>query len=159
MLNEKLCKLCGEVRPTADWWKSSTTKDGLQANCRYCQRDMQRKRLQDKDNALAKQEQHLAWRARSPDKWKRNWRRSLLKVKFDMTEQQYEELLVKQQYVCAICSKPDKQYLAVDHNHSTGGIRGLLCSRCNLGLGHFFDDTELLSSALSYLEQHNKKGP
>ena len=52
---------------------------------------------------------------------------------------------------CAICQKSDLR-LSVDHCHSTGQIRGWLCHNCNVGLGHFKDDTDLLRAAINYLD-------
>lgn len=56
---------------------------------------------------------------------------------------------------CGICgateSSGGKKQLHVDHDHTTGKIRGLLCNHCNLGIGHFKDDTELLQAAIKYL--------
>lgn len=65
----------------------------------------------------------------------------------------YERLVKAQGGGCAICKKPcsSGRKLAVDHDHKTGRIRGLLCSNCNLGLGKFFDNKELLRKAISYL--------
>lgn len=69
----------------------------------------------------------------------------------------YEEMLRKQNSVCAIClaapSRGDKFRLAVDHNHADGSVRGLLCARCNVGLGGFRDAPELLRAAARYLER------
>jgi hypothetical protein len=65
----------------------------------------------------------------------------------------YMSLLERQGGRCAICREnaaPDLA-LAADHDHATGAIRGLLCSRCNNGLGSFRDDPELLRSAVAYL--------
>lgn len=53
---------------------------------------------------------------------------------------------------CIICGEAQEKQLAIDHDHKTGHVRGALCSRCNLGLGHFRDDPELLRLAAYYLE-------
>ena len=53
---------------------------------------------------------------------------------------------------CIICGDTQDQQLAIDHDHRTGAVRGALCSRCNLGLGHFRDEPELLRLAALYLE-------
>jgi hypothetical protein len=63
-------------------------------------------------------------------------RRGHLRRKFNLTIEQYEEMLNKQHGVCLICGKPPKdRRLAVDHDHKTGKIRGLLCGICNRHLG------------------------
>lgn len=54
---------------------------------------------------------------------------------------------------CPICSR--EQTLVVDHEHETGAIRGLLCTRCNVGLGQFEDSPQLLRAALGYLERRD----
>lgn len=53
---------------------------------------------------------------------------------------------------CIICGETQSQQLSIDHDHSTGHVRGALCTRCNLGLGHFRDSPELLRLAALYLE-------
>jgi hypothetical protein len=66
-----------------------------------------------------------------------------------------QKLLKKQGNVCAICGKgleKDKR-LAVDHNHKTGKIRGLLCVNCNMMLGMSKDNINTLKSAIKYLEE------
>lgn len=66
-----------------------------------------------------------------------------------------EWLMDLQGHRCAICGineLGDTRQFAVDHDHSTGLVRGLLCANCNLGLGHFKDSTDILRAALSYLE-------
>lgn len=73
--------------------------------------------------------------------------------KYGITEERYQELFKQQKGRCAICrNKPRTQRLAVDHDHKSGEVRGLLCKRCNhdlLGGGH--DDFEILWRAISYL--------
>jgi len=66
-------------------------------------------------------------------------------------------MLTMQKKRCAICKKKrpqNQRNLAVDHCHKSGKIRGLLCSRCNIGLGIFGDKVDLLQSAIDYLMQN-----
>ena len=68
-----------------------------------------------------------------------------------MSPADYDALLAKQDGVCATCGKPSKETLCVDHCHATGTIRGLLCRKCNIGLGCYDDDPATLVTALAYL--------
>jgi len=79
-------------------------------------------------------------------------RNNQLQKEFGMTLEQYNALLLQQGGACKICrSKNAGKELAVDHDHRTGKVRGLLCSGCNLGLGNFRDDPESLRLASIYL--------
>lgn len=70
------------------------------------------------------------------------------------TPEQYDELMVKQNGVCAICGKKQSdRLLAADHDHATGKLRGLLCMKCNAALGLFFDDIKIMARAIGYLMQ------
>jgi len=82
-------------------------------------------------------------------------RSSSLKYKYGITPGQYDELLVSQGDACAICLRVLKtRHYAVDHNHKTGEVRGLLCSTCNKDiLGKSKDDPAMLRRAADYLEQ------
>jgi hypothetical protein len=65
-------------------------------------------------------------------------------------------MLSEQSGVCKICGEPCPTYkhaLAVDHNHTTGKVRGLLCNNCNNGLGRFRDNPQYLRAAADYLEK------
>jgi hypothetical protein len=71
-----------------------------------------------------------------------------------ISDQQYDSLLQAQNNSCAICgihTSETERGLVVDHNHQTHKIRGLLCTRCNVGLGYYGDDTTKLSMAIEYL--------
>jgi len=89
--------------------------------------------------------------------WKEYNRRSVLKAKYGITAEEYDQMLLKQENVCAICGleagggRGAESRLAVDHNHETGKVRGLLCNNCNNGLGRFKDNPELLRKAIDYL--------
>ena len=79
---------------------------------------------------------------------------------FNLTKEQYLEMLEKQNHGCAICGGKDiNRKLAVDHCHTTGVIRGLLCSACNTSLGKFKDSVELLQKAIQYLKDNNGNKP
>ena len=78
-------------------------------------------------------------------------RRGQLKRLYGMSPADYDALLAKQDGVCATCGKPSKETLCVDHCHATGTIRGLLCRKCNIGLGCYDDDPATLVTALAYL--------
>lgn len=74
---------------------------------------------------------------------------------YNITLEQYNELLRKQNGTCAICKAEKcstKKDFAVDHCHDTGKIRGLLCKDCNIGIGMFKDSIEFIKAAKEYLE-------
>ena len=71
---------------------------------------------------------------------------------FGITEEAYAQMLAQQGGVCAICSSdPGDKRLAIDHCHTTGKVRGLLCAECNHGIGKFRDSLTLLERAHGYL--------
>lgn len=70
---------------------------------------------------------------------------------YGISEEEYNILFNSQNGKCKICHCVSNRKLSVDHSHSTGKIRGLLCHNCNVGLGHFKDDPILLQTALEYL--------
>jgi hypothetical protein len=85
----------------------------------------------------------------------RSWN---LQSHYGISLDDYEALLAKQGGVCAICAKPPssngprQKYLHVDHDHSDGRVRGLLCANCNIGIGNLQDDPALLRKGAEYLE-------
>ena len=81
----------------------------------------------------------------------------------DFSPEKFDELLNKQGAVCAICKFPETKVkngnvvaLAIDHCHITGKVRGLLCNRCNTGLGLFKDNPLILETAIRYLNNANR---
>jgi hypothetical protein len=81
-------------------------------------------------------------------------------IRYGIGPEDYDEMFINQQGCCAICNKHQldlKRKLSVDHNHSTGIVRGLLCDECNLGLGKFRDSVGMLKDAILYLETNRTK--
>lgn len=79
---------------------------------------------------------------------------------FTFTVEEYDAMLAAQGDGCAICgaaTNKSGRRLSVDHCHDTGRVRGILCTNCNVGIGRFRDDPELVSRALEYLERHSMK--
>jgi Recombination endonuclease VII len=76
--------------------------------------------------------------------------------KHGLTLEDYNNILKKQNNKCAICKRknPHGIDLAIDHNHKTGKIRGLLCTNCNTALGSFKDSTKTLQNAIEYLKNN-----
>ena len=81
-------------------------------------------------------------------------RRSYLKKTWGMSLEQFNELNISQNGLCAIC-KINADILHIDHNHSTGKIRALLCNNCNRGIGHLKESTEILNAAIDYIRDHS----
>ena len=87
------------------------------------------------------------------------WARDL-KKKYDITPQDYTEMLAEQDGNCGICgAPPGDSRLCVDHNHRTGMVRGLLCFSCNVGIGNLRHDPWKLRAAADYLERHGLRPP
>lgn len=93
---------------------------------------------------------------------KENWslviereQRQYLRRKYGITLEQYNVMLEKQDGVCAICGGiTEGKHLAVDHDHVTGQLRGLLCDMCNRGIGLLGDSIDRVGAALDYLKMY-----
>ena len=83
-------------------------------------------------------------------------RRSKFKTQYGITLDDYYAMLGRQGDGCGICKAPTPggrtKFFAVDHCHTTGKVRGLLCTKCNRGLGLFNDNTDKLLNAVNYLK-------
>jgi len=88
-----------------------------------------------------------------PVEWARYQKKANLKRYYGISPEIYDDLYSKQNGVCAICFKSSgNRALAVDHDHVSGRVRGLLCGRCNTGLGNFLDNKTFLAQAIEYLK-------
>lgn len=102
---------------------------------------------QEKEATRAYYEKH-------PEKKERkNFRSRILLSGLDLSFEQYTVMLKKQKGVCAICGKQGARALAIDHDHTTGKIRGLLCGKCNTGIGMLGDTFETVRRAAAYLKK------
>ncbi len=111
----------------------------------------------DRNNEADRQLYQKEYRERNP----LDWREGHLQATFGIGIQDYVDMQLAQKGVCAICHEAETatrngkvKMLAVDHNHKTGAIRGLLCSDCNTGIGKLKDSVLVLESAIEYLKSH-----
>lgn len=134
----KRCGCCQETRGVASFGKRDLKygPSGLTSQCTECIRTYQ----------------NAAYRVT-----KRNLADGFLR-KYGLTMEQVEERKRKRDFKCDICSQEasgtGKDALHVDHCHETGVVRGMLCMRCNNGIGHFGDNVDLMESARRYLIEH-----
>lgn len=91
------------------------------------------------------------WREKNREKSREIKKRNQIKAKYGISLNQYDKLYKKQGGLCGICGKR-KSVLCVDHNHTTGKVRGLLCNLCNQALGLFYENPVSLKNAISYLK-------
>lgn len=117
-------------------WLEKNPDGALQATRQW------RKRNQDKVLQYNK-----SYRIYNPTSNRRNWLK-----RYGMTLDQYDGLLSSQNGTCAICKNPPtRKHLSIDHCHSSGAVRGLLCITCNAMIGHAREDIARLESAIQYL--------
>lgn len=147
--------------------KDAHLKDGLNSNCKHCNAEKYRRlRKENPDpyrkaslrywsrNSIKLNAHKKEYCRKNPD----NRKNTILKNERGITLEEYKLLLRRQNGACAICGEqPLKRSLAVDHNHITGKIRGLLCFRCNSSLGKFKTDSlgiQLLEKAIKYMRKY-----
>jgi hypothetical protein len=98
----------------------------------------------------------LDWYRKNPERSKNNnWNRKLVR-EYGISRVEYDKMLESQKGLCAICYQPDTRKLSVDHNHQTGRVRELLCSRCNTSIGLLDENVERLNNMMQYLIKHLK---
>lgn len=132
--------------------------------CRRCNLDLPIDNFAFHDNAKKLRRQSYCracstlnvadWRQANPVKVQlsNEKQRGRYKSRQGVAEEQYGLMLDQQNGVCAGClSPPVSKRLAIDHNHITGQIRGLLCSNCNLGIGLLKEDSEIMARLIQYL--------
>ena len=154
----KKCIKCGKSLDVSQF-RTSTRNNGTtytRGECRACERKRAKKqkpRTRDQKVSRKKWNQSAAG--------KKSVRFSDIKSRYGMSKSEYESLYMSQGGKCAICGKKEIDAiwgtLTVDHDHKTKTIRGLLCSNCNMGIGQFNDDIDIMASAISYLRGFARK--
>ncbi len=128
----KLCNICLVEKDIDDFYKHPHTRDKRQSSCKKCS---------------------VKYHTNRNRTTKYNWRKYQYKYTYGITVDEYQTMVEQQGGVCLICCQPEKnKNLSVDHCHKTKKVRGLLCGKCNVGLGYFNDSEEILEAAIIYLK-------
>jgi hypothetical protein len=147
---KKRCSRCEQDRPVAMFDRYRRSPSGLAGWCKPCAKQYREPsrdahRVYVKKHYEANRDLYLARTKVS---------------RYKITLEEYRSLCGAQNDLCAICSRPETRKingrvtaLSVDHDHATGKVRGLLCHGCNVGLGGFRDQPELLVKAINYLRE------
>jgi hypothetical protein len=148
MMETQVCFKCNEERPIERFGKWSHTGgkySGVSGFCKDCYNKERREREIKKFGSEQAMIDHKNLQAR----------KHYVKRLYGLEWEDYISLLEEQDYKCQICScemEAVGKFATVDHCHSTGMVRGILCRKCNSGLGLFNDDLESLKRAIQYLE-------
>lgn len=153
----KECIKCKSIKPLTEFHTDKTRRSGLRERCKDCRckygKEVHKKCLACGDlfvtSGKAKAQKYCGKSCQ------------FLHIRYGIDEYKYEDMLISQGYKCAICRQEetaiDKRTgkvfeLSVDHCHETGAVRGLLCNKCNTGLGYFRDQISILQNAIRYLQ-------
>jgi hypothetical protein len=124
----KVCTKCGVEKPYDEYYDKSGRSGRPRGHCKKCH---SKKTLENyHKNPAVKQRVRMK--------------------KYGLTLDTFAEMVERQGGLCAICKQPTKDW-AIDHCHSSGQVRGLLCRHCNMGLGCFRDSIPSLAAAIRYL--------
>lgn len=146
---EKTCRRCQTTKPLGDFPQRADGKlDGYAYVCIDCRKDV---------DAAKRKRKYLSRKQRGAHKEYAGRNRHRVE-KYGITRMDYADMLAAQNGTCAICKQPPSgKRLAIDHCHTSGKVRALLCSHCNTSLGLFRDDPRLLVAAARYLLAHTAK--
>jgi hypothetical protein len=131
------CKKCLEHKDSSLFHKEPAKRNGLASHCKACRAAADRERYWREPEK--KRQKSADWRAlQTPERLAKMNRNSKLKKAYGLSYEEVEEMKRLQSHSCAICKVHESKVqkgLAVDHNHSTGHVRKLLCHQCNTALG------------------------
>lgn len=140
----KCCPRCKQTKAVAEFARN-------QSYCRQCRAEYARRSREKNPEKFRLRNRE--YRKNYPEKRRLTSRRSDLKRNYGLTLAGYNAIRENQNNLCACCGEALKELTAVDHCHRTGVVRGLLCFKCNTGLGHFNDSVDGLQNAIAYLKR------
>lgn len=163
-VGEKRCSGCGKTKTLGEFYRDSRKTTGRTSRCKTCMdeyarqpssREQQKRRRADP----AFRTYHTVRARRGSEETKKKKRDLELRYRYGLDGKTFDAILAKQKGECPVCGVRltfgrGSTAAHVDHDHTTGRVRGLLCSNCNRGLGCFKDSPEALTRALQYLKEN-----
>jgi hypothetical protein len=142
MPTTRMCTVCKVAKPFKDFYDTHKAKkqEGVK-NKRYLH-----SRCKDCDSVRGS-----IYRENNKEKLKKLQLISHRFRTYGLTQEQYDDMVLNQKNLCAICNKASHKTLHIDHDHATGRVRGLLCANCNTGIGFFKENLVTLNRAIQYL--------
>lgn len=144
-METKVCTKCGRELPSTPEYfhRSKIGINGIRPDCKECST----KRSRD-------------WQENNKERAAKKIKEWYIKNKYNLSLEEVQGLFDRQSGLCNICYEPfikssGKVSYHIDHCHTTGKVRGLLCGKCNMALGLLREDIQIFKSAISYLELHN----
>jgi len=160
----KQCRRCKEIKPFTEYHRASRLPDGHQPVCKQCAKVIDKRKYEIHKDDYKPVAQARYKRTRE-DHLKRG-HYYCVRTQFGLSADEYDQLVRSQGGCCAICGLAETsidpqrgtvRQLSLDHNHTTGRVRELLCGRCNRVLGMLHDDLHTIDRLYAYLVLHNKK--
>ena len=150
----KICKSCSETKPFDNF--SRCSRQGYQSKCKSCKSAYYKENKKE----IAKKRREYYLKEKDTPEYKARIRDTHLKYTYGISLNCYTDMLTEQGGSCKICLSTETKnsstdMFAVDHCHDTGQVRGLLCDKCNRGLGFLEDNIGTLKNAIKYLEDSN----
>ena len=143
----KQCKACNQKKPIDEFYSEPRVSDGRTARCKECIKHAASIHYSiNKEGILKKMKSEYSSEQERDKKLQRT---------YGISTEIYEHMLKEQGYKCKICPSTDPKHnsgkFVVDHCHTNGQVRGLLCGECNLMLGKAHDNIDTLQNAIAYL--------
>lgn len=164
MLVTKTCSKCKIEQDIKYFSKNKGSKDGFAYQCRTCLIKYRNNKTPEQKERYRQTSKLHRISYNKTDKGVIVYEKNKLNLKlkrFGISLSEYNNLIIKQDNKCAICKKGFLsnntlgKALAIDHCHISNKVRGLLCTNCNMGLGHFKDNQEFLQEACLYLKNYS----
>jgi hypothetical protein len=154
------CRACKQVKELAEFSTPNISERGLHwGSCRACRQDKSKAETAGRTDAVRmKRAQWVKqWRDRLPLGVRREKERDSNLRRYGLNAGRYDAMCAAQNGQCAICGQSSDKNLHVDHCHTTGAVRGLLCGKCNTAIGQFDEDPQRMYAAIAYLQAVKQK--